>query len=126
MQGKTDYKSILSKTPAELLSWFLDEFTVEIPEIITSQEDMNDAQKVMLKLSGFYSYLMVLQSYAKIITRELKRDKTKKTEAEDMVDKKEIIQHFTDAIKHNYSAVSRAVTIYIQNTEELRMTRGTP
>ena len=123
MQYNMNFNSILSKTPRELADWLLQEFPINIPEAVITMDDMLKAQDALLKLGGAYSYLVILQSYAKIRTREAKRYLSKE-EHEDMVDRKEIIENFADAVKQGYSAVSRAVTIHTENNNELRMSRG--
>ena len=41
---------------------------------------------------------------------------------EDMVDKKDIIENKSKAIKQAYSGISRAVSVKIENNQELKMT----
>ena len=117
-----DYKTILSKGPEELLNWLVSSFTVEIPSALLSVEDMQYAAQIMSQLAGYYQYLNSLSAYAKIITRQIKRadDKTKE-DYEDMVDKKEAINSIIEAVKMTYNALSRAVTIYIENNKELHL-----
>ncbi len=86
---------------------------------------MEKAGQVLLRLSGAYSYLMAFLSHAKIRVRETKRNCSKE-EYEDMVDRRDVIENIKDVVKQNYTAVSRAVTIYIENNNELKMGRGTP
>lgn len=123
---KGDFNTILQMRPLAMLDWLLDNFNTEIPETIVSIEDMKNASAVLLKLSGYYSYLMSLLAYAKVKTRQEKKLSTKdnKESYEDMVDRRDILQNYTDIVKQNYSAVSRAVTIYIENNNELKMGRG--
>lgn len=116
-------KNVLSKEPSDLLNWLISNFTVRTPELVITMEDMSRASESLLKLSGIYTYLMTLVSYAKVMTREYKRSGDK-TAHEDMVDRKEILQNYADAIKQEYQAVSRAVTIRIENNNELKMGRG--
>ena len=118
-----DYISILNMEPEKLLDWLNNEFTVQIPEEILSIEDMNEAARILLQLSNSYSYLCTLSSYAKIAARQAKRY-GEKMDYEDAVDRKKIIQNMTDCIKQQYAAVSRSVTIRIENNQELRMTSG--
>ncbi len=115
-----DYLKLLRMDPAELLNWLTKEFSVQIPGEILTAEDMDNAAKTLLQLSNAYSYLCTLLSYAKIETRQQKRY-GEKEDYEDMVDRKEIIQNMVDCIKQNYAAVSRSVTIRIENNQELRM-----
>lgn len=115
-----DYNSILKLEATELLEWLMDNFFIQIPSEIITVEDMQEAGKLLMQLSNNYSYLCALSSYAKIATRDAKRSGNKR-EHEDMVDKKEVIQNMTDCIKQQYAAISRAVTIHIENNVELRM-----
>ena len=55
-----------------------------------------------------------------IATREAKRGGDKDL-YEDMVDRKEAVERMTESVKQQYSAVSRAVTIHIENNKELHM-----
>lgn len=114
------YEEVFKKKPKELLEWLTDNFYIPIPDAVLSIEDMDKAAEFLLRTSANYQYLNALLSYAKLATREAKREK-RKEEYEDMVDKKEIISNVVDAIKQSYAAVSRAVTIRIENNEELRM-----
>ncbi len=123
MKYNSDFNCILEKEPTDLLEWLLSNFSVPVPELVVTMDDMSSASETLLKLSGIYSYLMTLLSYAKVKTRELERLKEKDL-YEDMVDRKEVIQNFSDAVKQSYTAVSRAVTIRIENNNELRMGQG--
>ncbi len=112
---------LLTLTPMELLDYFTKNFTDELPSEVKSVEDMNHAAELLLKLTEEYSYICSLLSLAKIMTRDAKRHLSKE-EYEDMVDRKEIIQNMADVIKQKYAAISRAVTIKLENNAELRMT----
>ena len=115
-----DYVQVMAMLPEILLDWLTDSFLEEIPSEMTTAEDMDNAAKLMLKLSSSYSYLCALLSYAKFETRNVKRCGDKE-DYEDMVDKKEAIQNILDAVKQQYNAISRVVTIRIENNRELQM-----
>lgn len=117
-----DYRTVLDKSPQELLDWITKEFieSVEMPVQIIDSDGMNNASEQLLKLSSYYSYLATLLSEAKLNTRLTKRSSDKKA-YEDAVDKKEIVQNAADAVKMMYAGVSRAVTIRTENLQELRM-----
>lgn len=119
-----NYESLLKMKPLELLQWLITNYSVSLPDAITTIEDMQASSSILLQLAGNYQYLNALSSYAKLVTRDAKRNLSKQ-EYEDMIDKKEMIQNFTDLTKQNYNAISRAVTIYIHNSDELKMTGGT-
>lgn len=116
-------ETVLQMQPLDLLQWLITEYSIVLPETVTTIDDMKQASDLLLRLAGNYQFLNALSSFAKIATRDAKRNLSKK-EYEDMVDKKEMIQNFEDLTKQNYNALSRAVTIYIHNCEELKMTAG--
>lgn len=119
-----DFQTLLEKDSMSLFSWLIENFKVELPAQICSSKDMEQAGELLLKLSSYYAYLLSLSSYAKIKVREAKRSGDKTTH-EDMIDKKDTIQSMTDIIKQQYVALSRAVTIHIENNAELKMGRCT-
>ncbi len=120
-----NYESFFSLTPVELLNKLTKRFDYKIPEKIATKEDMENAQALMLKLTGDISYLFALQSYAKIETSRIKRLGLKE-DSQDAIDKKEVIANFLDALKQQYNGVSRAVTIVLASNEEAKYNgRGT-
>ena len=114
-----NYESFFSLTPVELLNKLTKRFDYKIPEKITTKEDMENAQALMLRLTGDISYLFALQSYAKIETSRIKRLGLKE-DSQDAIDKKEVIANFLDALKQQYNGVSRAVTIVLASNEEAK------
>lgn len=115
-----DQKTILSMTPTELTNWITKQCVMDLPVVICSKEEMDKAAELLLRLTNMYSYLNSLLSYAKIATRQMKRTNDKNA-YEDMVDRREIIQNATENVKQQYAAVSRAVSIRIENNRELSM-----
>lgn len=115
-----EYSNVLRMQPEELFVWLDREFNVTIPKEIQTVADMENASKILLKLAGYQSYLSSLLAYAEIVTRQAKRT-LPKAEYEDSVDRKKVIQAKIDSIKQMYTAVSRAVTIKIENNAELHM-----
>lgn len=114
------YEDILKLPPIVLLEWLNGEFTVNIPTEIATAEDMEEASKYLLKLTSYYSYLCSLLSYAKIKVRESKRTETKAV-YEDMIDRRDAIDMVAKSVLQQYNAISRAVTIHIENNREIRM-----
>lgn len=118
---------ILNMPPVELISFLADNFSYELPDhIISTSDDMNNASDLLLRLSGAYSYLLEMLSCAKVDVRNRKRIYTEskkaedKTAYEDAIDRKDIIENKTDAVKQLYQGLSRAVTIHIENNNELK------
>lgn len=115
-----DHKTLLSMRPMDLADWLTENFTRELPQAILSAEDMDNASQLLLKLANTYSYLNSLLAYAKLAMRETKRNGNREA-YEDMYDRKEAIQNATESVKQQYAAVSRAVTIRMENNRELMM-----
>ncbi len=112
------YEELLSMEPITLLEQLNEEFKMDMPMEVMSQEDMDSCARLLLRASASYSYLVTLLSYAKIKTREAKRSGDKAA-YEDMVDRKEVVQNMTDMVKQAYAGLSRAVTIRIESNREL-------
>ena len=118
-----NYDRILSMKPSNLLDWLINEFDTEIPAEIKSIDDMSDASDLLLHLTSNYSYLITLLSYSKLCVREAKRSGNKEYH-EDAIDRRDIIQAYVDIVKQQYTAVSRAVTIKVENNKEILMSEG--
>ena len=117
------YKDIYDFTPEELLVWLESKFYIKIPSSLESMFDMQEASRLISKLSNDYTYLTILASYSRIYVRNEKRKgKDFKSIYEDMIDKKEIINDVASAVKQQYQAISRMVTIKKEINEELKLT----
>ncbi len=116
----SSYKEMFELKPEELFERLTDTFCYSIPDKIESKSDMDEAQRLMLQLSSGISFLLSLQSYAKIKKTEIKRYGDK-VAFQDAVDKNEIIENAVTALKQQYSGLSRAVTIRQANLEEIRL-----
>lgn len=69
-----------------------------------------------------YSYIVAFLSYAKTVTRKLKRSgKEYKDAYEDMVDRRDALQNTADILKFQYQSMSRLITIRQEINAELRM-----
>lgn len=117
------YAEILGMEPKELVMWLSNTFYVNLPLKILTAEEMYNASELLIILTNQYSYLNELLSYAKIVTREVKRDCDKET-YEDMVDRKNAIENKLSIVKQQYNSLSRLVTIKIETNKELMMDRS--
>ena len=120
-QMSEQFNALLSMPPKKFLAWLNANFYLKLPTYaVNSAEDMTNAAQLMTVLTNRYSYLCSFLSYAKIAVREAKRDGDKAA-YEDMVDRRDSIDSMVSAVKQEYAAVSRAVTIHVENNEELKM-----
>ncbi len=121
------YKELFSMENMRFIKWLNDTFPVCVPAKVSTMPEMEKASEQMLALSAQYSYITEMSTYAKIYCRELKRlvdknDSETKEFYEDMVDKKDAIENKMKAIHQAYNGISRAVSVRIENNNELRMT----
>ena len=77
MEIRVDYTKILNLEPMEPIRWLSENFPVAMPVQIVNCEDMEKSSSLLLRLSSYYSYLCTLLSYAKVMTKDAKRNKEK-------------------------------------------------
>lgn len=95
---------------------------VDIPRGVRNQGDLEKLEYLLGKLANDYSYLVSLTNYARNFVRQLKRKgKEYQTEYEDMMDKRDSVEAIASAVKLQYNAVSRMLTVRIELKEENNM-----
>lgn len=104
----------------EFVDYLAASFCYEIPTEITTVEQAEEASTLLAELSNNYSYLLSLSSYLKIYIRQAKSNKDMNT-ANDYIDKKNAVDAFAEAVKQQYNAISRMITIRSDNLKELHM-----
>ena len=114
--------NLFTMSNAQLLDGLRDSVLVDIPLGIQSEDDMKRIEYLLGKLANDYTYVITLGGYAKNYVRQLKRQgKEYQTEYEDMMDKRDTLEGIASAIKIQYQAVSRMLTVRIQQREEMDM-----
>ena len=76
---------------------------------------------LFLLMGAIIASWQLSQLTAGVISEKNKTSKEAKSDYEDMIDRRDTIEGVTNAVKQQYAAVSRAVTIHIENNQELRM-----
>ncbi|AOZ97911.1 hypothetical protein [Butyrivibrio hungatei] len=114
------YTELFSLEPLAFLTWLDKTFPTKVPDCIDTVSDMTKAAGQLLMFTNEYAYISELSSLARILTRKAKRE-GRKTDYEDMVDKRDAIENKMSAIKQCYQGVSRSITVRSENNEELRM-----
>lgn len=95
---------------------------VEIPTGVNSEEDLKRIEFLLGKLANDYVYLTTLCSYSRNYVRQLKRQgKEYAREYEDMMDKRTSLEEIASAVKIQYQAVSRLLTVQMAMREENNM-----
>ena len=104
----------------EFVDYLAASFSYDIPTEITTVEEASSAGVLLAELSNNFSYLLTISSYLKIYIRMAKAEKDMKT-ANDYIDKKNAVDAFAEAMKQQYNAISRMITIRSDNMKELNM-----
>ena len=95
---------------------------VDIPSGVKSDDDLKRVEFLLGKLANDYVYLTTLCSYARNYVRQLKRQgKEFAREYENMMDKRDSLESIASAVKIQYQAVSRMLTVQIAMREENNM-----
>ena len=114
------YDDILALPPKKMFLWLQNQTRVEIPQEVTTSDELQEVGNAMNKLSSYYAFIMALLSYAQLSVREKKRESDKEA-YEDMVDRRNVLENTAKSINQQYAAASRQVTIYLKHMEELKM-----
>ena len=123
MEIKT-HEEVLGMELNDLNKW-LETFRVEIPSIIETIEDMQQAARLLARLTNIYSYFMSLGVYAKIAVRaEKKKGKENKEVYELMIDRQYAISSAIDTTKMAYNCLSRLITIKQEINKEINMSNN--
>lgn len=121
-----NYTDLYNISVENLMKWLDKKFYINVPAGLETITDMQQAGKLLGKLSNDYAYLAMLLSYAKTFVRaEKRKGKDFKATYEDMIDKRDIIDEMTSVVKMQYQAISRMITVKQQIQEELNMTKYT-
>lgn len=95
------------------------EILQDIPTGVQSPADLDRVEYLLGKLANDYIYLISLLNYSRSYVRQLKRKGPEFKEAyEDMIDKRDSLEAIAAAIKLQYQAVSRMLTIRVEMNDE--------
>lgn len=111
--------SLFTMSNSQLLDGLRKSVLVDIPRGVKSEGDLQKIEYLLGKLANDYSYVITMTGYARNYVRQLKRQgKEYQVEYEDMMDKRDTLESIASAIKIQYQAVSRMLTVKIQIGEE--------
>lgn len=116
------YLDILAMDPLVFLN-YLEQFKIDVGCDVDSAESMSAAGKKLGAIANAYSLLTSLYSYAGVMKRQLSRD-GKTSDYQDMVDKEEAVERTMKAVDMQYKALSKAITVHIENNKEMYYTDG--
>ena len=124
---------IIHLEPMSLVKYLSDNFTVDLSSLENGIKEPNDyyiAQKLMYRINSYYSYMLTLQSYAKLELRKAQRINSAEKNAEnkriheDMTDRCFCIDNFVTLLKKQSETVSRMITAKQEANKEINMNTG--
>lgn len=119
------FKEIENSTTNELFEFLIENFSNSLPSEVNSVEEANEISRILSKTANNYMYLSEVYAFLKFSIRNEKRKENKnKAKIDDLIDKKEIIDRFISALKLQYQAASRMITIRESNIKELDMCKS--
>jgi len=97
---------------AEIIQSLYDSIIADIPEEI-GPNNFQEVSRLLGKLPNDYAYLVSLLGYSRNLVRQMKRGgPDTKVEYEDMMDKSKALDDIASAVKLQYQAVSRMISLY--------------
>lgn len=120
MVGTRNVMDILNMSPRSLVAWLDETFMKPLPMPETSVE-FAEHNHLLGELANVYAYLTSLHSVAQIVVKEAKRSTQDKDYISDCVVRRDIIEGYINAVKMQYTAFSRMITVRKQADDEMRM-----
>ena len=114
------YEDVL-KMDSLVFAAHIDGFLSNIYISILTTEDAQAATTELGELSNRYAYLSSLSNHAKLYKRRLRRAGNV-SDYEDMIDKEAMITDAMSSVDRQYRALSKAITVHIENNKELYLT----
>ena len=114
------YEDVL-KMDSLVFAAHIDGFLSNINISILTTEDAQAATTELGELSNRYAYLSSLSNHAKLYKRRLRRAGNV-SDYEDMIDKEAMITDAMSSVDRQYRALSKAITVHIENNKELYLT----
>lgn len=122
MEKKITNRELFTVNNEAMLDVLASSILVDIPAGVRTEEDLKRIEFLLGKLANDYVYLTTLCSYARNYVRQLKRQgKEFAREYEDMIDKRDSLESIASAVKIQYQAVSRLLTVQMAMKEENNM-----
>lgn len=111
-EAKVIPSSLFTMSVSDIVKAVSERVFQEIPEQVKGNDDLAKIEEMLARLANDYAYLVTLVGYARNYSRQLKRaGKDSKEMWEDMLDKVSALEEMSSAVKLQYQAVSRILTI---------------
>lgn len=118
MRGqKVTPSNLFTMSPEELVRTVSERVLSDIPEGAKDNGDLQRVEESLGRLANDYAYIIGILAYSRNYVRQLKRSGDKEM-YEDMMDKRDNLTEISSAIKLQYQAVSRMLTVKIETMSE--------
>lgn len=108
--------------PEDLSRYLIDRYSKLVPPSIESGDDLAAAGRMLSRLTNEKTFLYSLLCYLKVKARKEKgKGKDNKAAAEDMAMRRDSVEIILDSVKSQYDAMSRMITSYKMQLDEMRM-----
>lgn len=124
-------QQIIDMNVDDFINYIVNTYLEPVPERLETIEEMSTAGMLLAKYANSYTYLVALYAYLKAAARRAKRAQIEAKHTEDELAAKEIYEDLNDkanltiefykAIKQQYAALSRMITVRSDNLDELHM-----
>lgn len=111
------YADIVNLEPEQFQNYVLKRYISSVNLAIETSADAEYAAKQLQRISNHIMELSVLSTTASFIKREYKRNGNQK-KYEDAVDKCHAIDSLSHAIDSQYKALSKSISVYMENHKE--------
>ena len=116
MQTILNINNMLQMQPKDLFGFLYTEYIKDLPEV----DDLNGLAYKLSETANIYAFLSGLEAAAKIDVRIAKASGDKEAYG-NAIDRRDVIANIMDAIKMQYAAASRMITVKEKIEEEMRM-----
>lgn len=116
-----NYEQIRKMDPMELTKSMVLEYMRQVPTKIDSPDDLNKIGNLLGELANAKAYLAGIYSQLQAEARIIKRNKERKSEAEDMAIRRDAVGTVMESVKNQYDACSRMLTARKMQIDEMRM-----
>ena len=114
--------TIAQMNPEELVQYLIGAYAKEIPSAMETQEDLSNANIMLGQIANEKTFLYSLLAYLKTRARtERGKGKENKNTAEEMAMRRDAVELVLEAVKNQYDAVSRMLTVKQMKNDELKM-----
>lgn len=120
------YRQLACMDVVELNEWLLITFACDVPTCIDSLDEFIRMGNLLGELTNKYTYLTSILSFLCIEVKIEKKKNGKSKEADDMLMRRDSVQLVYNAVKQQYNAVSRIITVKQEINNELKMLGNIP